>query len=232
MPTFIFIAGGSGSGKTTLAHKLSTKLNHCGHSSQVFTMDDYFHVIPEGREIGEFRSTTNFDREEMYDYELLIQDLRHLADGITINKAIFDFPTNKRLTYESIVPSEFVIVEGLFALAFAKKHAADLAKLTVFIGQSWYKTLIDNRVARDTGDIAAGGRGHTKEQVISKERKFVGWAFFHAISDSKSGVDVDVVNDPYVDRMKPHPLEHCVDEIIQELKDKEMLKSSSSCVIL
>lgn len=217
----IFIAGASGSGKTTLANMLVERLNQSGKTSQVLSMDDYYHEIPEGVDLDHYRNNTNFDRLEMCDQALLIKHLLALNNGQTITKPIFDFPTNKRLTTEMISPPEFLIVEGLFALCIANNLPAsnDFAKLTVFTGTSSYLDLIKTRVTRDVNQ-----RNRQPNDVWRQERKFVGPAFFNTISKSKSRVDIDVLNDSHLDTTKPHPLENAVEEIISALEEKQYYK--------
>jgi uridine kinase len=224
----IFIAGGSGAGKTSLAHALVEALEKTDTTSQYLTMDDYFKEIPDQyhetipaeyfvnnpdkKAIDHFRDHTNFDTINHFELGLLEQHLTLLNQGTTITKPIFDFPTNKRLTHQTITPPDYLVIEGLFALAFAKKLPDTFEKLTVFVGTSSYQGLIGTRTKRDVSE-----RDRAPAAVIQQERKYVGPAFFKAILDSKLGVDIDILNDPHVNSNTPHPLDNAVDEIFSSL---------------
>ena len=224
----IFIAGGSGAGKTSLALALVRALEKTDQTSQYLTMDDYFREIPDHyhetipaeyfvnnpdkKAIDHFRDNTNFDTIGHFEFSLLEEHLTLLNQGMKITKPIFNFPTNKRLTHETIPPPDYVVVEGLFALAFSKMLPDTVEKLTVFVGTSSYQGLIGTRTKRDVKE-----RDRAPEAVIKQERKYVGPAFFDTILKSKSGVDIDILNDPHVNSDATHPLDNAVDEILLSL---------------
>ena len=189
---FIFIAGASASGKSTLSVLLSNEFTRMGISNVILKMDDYSVEAPDNiTDIAHYRQVTNFDRLEMYDIDLLGEHLLQLENGLEIQKPDFDFATNRRISFETIMPQDVVIVEGLFALALAKKLPPELDKTKVFIGPSSYSSLLEMRTRRDQNE-----RGFTSLQTLSKERKYVGPCFFDVIAKSKNGVDIDITNDP------------------------------------
>lgn len=206
----IFITGASGSGKSTFARKLFSKMLEQGLSVNQLSMDDYFHEVPEWvHDIEHFRRTENFDQIEKYDLHLLTMHLESLRKRKAITKPIFDFPTNKRLSSEIIEPVDYVILEGLFALEYAKMLPNDFEKTTVFIGQSSYLELIKTRVKRDQSE-----RALNESDVLMKERKSVGPAFFSHICKSKSGVDFDITNDACDVKSDIHPLDMAINEVL------------------
>ncbi|HBB52524.1 MAG TPA: hypothetical protein DCZ80_01310 [Legionellales bacterium] len=189
---FIFIAGASASGKSTLSAQLSLELLKWGMSNAILKLDDYSIEAPdEVTDINHYRQVTNFDRLEMYDLALIEQHLIQLADRQPIEKPHFNFATNKRVGSEIITPQDVMIIEGLFALVLAKNLPEHLDKLSVFIGPSTYSRLIAMRTTRDEQE-----RGFNPRQTIQKERQFVGPCFFEVIAKSKTGVDIDITNDP------------------------------------
>ena len=218
----VFIGGASGSGKSTLAHLLSARMNQSGKTSQVISMDDYFLEAPASidtpEKLAHYRNNTNFDQIDMFDLPMLTRHLQALHLGVTITKPIFDFPTNRRLTSEAVSPSDYLIIDGLFTLLFAKSLPKELEKLTVFVGTSWYRSLIHHRVTRDVSE-----RARQPADVLRQERKYVGPSFFGPIANSKSGVDIDLLNDPHTDTTKPHPLESGVNDVITALEEKQKL---------
>ncbi|NBX84860.1 MAG: hypothetical protein EBQ95_04530 [Gammaproteobacteria bacterium] len=209
----IFIGGASGSGKSTLAKMLFTRMQSEGLSVLHLSMDDYFIEVPAHiTDIEHFRRTENFDLIEKYDLDLLTHHLELLNVGHVIIKPIFDFPTNRRLTFEEVHPSDFVIIEGLFALTYAKTIPENLEKTTVFVGKSSYLELLRTRSARDLIE-----RNLNPEDVILKERATVGPAFFFQICKDKKNVDFDISNDTCLIG-EQHPLEASVSEIIQSIQ--------------
>jgi uridine kinase len=241
-PIFIFIGGGAGSGKTTLSHKLSEKVIASGKTCRIIKMDDFFHEIPDDREIEEFRLNENFDREEMYKYPELRDFCIGLYEGRTVVKPIFNFLTNKSLTNEEVSSSDVVVIEGLFALSFAKKMLpAYFEMLTVFVSQNSYREMIKTRIIRDGKE-----RELSPTEVLRKEKVHVGHAFFSVIANSRSKVDINILNErqealiqpqptiadvavddqidsEIVPHLPPHPLDFGVDEIVLALEEREIL---------
>jgi uridine kinase len=208
----IFIGGASGSGKSSLASELFKQIQAQGLSVDIIRMDDYSCECPEGiLDMAAYRRDTNFDCIEMYDFPLLKQHLSELLLGKDIDRPVFDFSTNKRMSSICQAPSDLLIIEGLFALNFAKTHAASYDKICVYIGPSSYLSLVKTRGERDMRE-----RGFTLLESFSRERRFVGPAFFNVIAKAKHAVDVDIINDPESDH-DFHHIRQGAEEILQAL---------------
>jgi uridine kinase len=112
-PIVIAIAGCSGSGKTTLARELATQLD-----ATLFPLDLYY------RDLTQFpldqRDKRNFDHPDSLESELFIAHIHDLAQGHTIQRPIYDFATHSRVAgaFENIVPTRYVLVEGILALHY------------------------------------------------------------------------------------------------------------------
>jgi uridine kinase len=154
-PIMIGIAGCSGSGKTTLARELATQLN-----ATLFPLDLYY------RDLSRFplddRSKRNFDHPDSLESELILEHVRGLAAGKTIQRPVYDFATHSRIAnaFEPVAPTRFVLVEGILAL-----HYADLWPLFDF---SIYvdapnDVCLNRRIYRDMRE-----RGRTRESVIAQ----------------------------------------------------------------
>lgn len=229
----VLIAGASASGKTELARQLLKSLNETETNAILLKTDDYYREIPEGIDIDDYRQKTNFDTPDIFEFDLLAQHLIDLHEGIDITKAKeFDFKTNKRVGRETISPPDVLIIEGLFALDFAKKYLKDshISKTTVFVETDFYLDIVNRRIDRD---LAERGRNN-KEEILRQERQFVGPAFFSTICKSKNGVDISVDNSEKIvikhDPAAPgsaaqlpptHPLMRGVDEIIAKLQSQQ-----------
>ncbi len=114
-PLVLAIAGCSGSGKTTLARELATQLD-----ATLFPLDLYY------RDLSQFpldsRHKRNFDHPDSLESELIIEHVRGLANGQTVQRPVYDFKTHSRVAsaFDTIVPQAVVIVEGILALHFAE----------------------------------------------------------------------------------------------------------------
>jgi uridine kinase len=151
-PLVLGIAGCSGSGKTTLAAELATQLD-----ATLFPLDLYY------RDLSQFpldsRHKRNFDHPDSLESELIVEHVRALAKGETIQRPVYDFKTHSRVadTYDSIVPKGVVIVEGILALHFDE--------LTPLYGFSIYvnapnEICLKRRIYRDMME-----RGRTEQSV-------------------------------------------------------------------
>src|ERR1019366_9522257 len=98
-PLVIGIGGCSGSGKTTLARELATQLD-----ATLFPLDLYY------RDLSQFpldtRAKLNFDHPDSLESELIVEHVRALARGETIQRPVYDFKTHTRVAgaFDSITP--------------------------------------------------------------------------------------------------------------------------------
>src|SRR5476651_2415176 len=98
-PLMIGIAGFSGSGKTTLARELATQLE-----ATLFPLDLYY------RDLSQFpldsRHKRNFDHPDSLESELIVEHVRALAAGRTIERPVYDFKTHSRVAgaFDTIAP--------------------------------------------------------------------------------------------------------------------------------
>jgi uridine kinase len=151
-PLVLGIAGCSGSGKTTLAAELATQLD-----ATLFPLDLYY------RDLSQFpldsRHKRNFDHPDSLESELIIEHVRALANGHTVQRPVYDFKTHSRVpgAFNPIVPANVVIVEGILALHYPE--------LPPFYSFSIYVNAPDDvclarRIHRDVRE-----RGRTAESV-------------------------------------------------------------------
>src|ERR1700691_1189759 len=89
-PLMIGIAGCSGSGKTTLARELAMQLD-----ATLFPLDLYY------RDLSQFpldsRHKQNFDHPDSLESELIVAQVRALAEGQAIQRPVYDFSTHSRV---------------------------------------------------------------------------------------------------------------------------------------
>jgi uridine kinase len=146
------IAGCSGSGKTTLAAELARTLGGIH-----FHLDNYY------RDLGHMpfaeRIRQNFDDPELIESSLLAVHVAALARGEAIDRPFYDFSTYTRVVgrTESVAPSRFLIVEGLFALHYPA--LLPLYRLRVYV-ETPDEVCFERRMRRDIEE-----RGRSPESV-------------------------------------------------------------------
>ena len=131
----IGIAGGTGSGKTTLTRHLK---EHFGPEVTVIGHDNYYK-----RQVGktyEERTRVNYDHPDAFDTDLLIEHLKELKAGHSIQCPVYSFVDHNRTDQTvEIVPTKVIIVEGI--LIFQNPTLRDMFDSKIFVetgrGGTW-----------------------------------------------------------------------------------------------
>jgi uridine kinase/CYTH domain-containing protein len=114
-PVFIGIAGGSASGKTSVVTAGLRKL--FGAFCTVIPMDDYYHggvYMELRRRAGE---ELTWDDPEAVDLRRLSRDLAEFRKRRPVTKPVYHYEASGFDNFETVIPSEVVLVDGLFVLA-------------------------------------------------------------------------------------------------------------------
>ena len=156
----IGIAGGTGSGKTTVVRKIVERLpqGEVGVISQDSYYKDSSHVPPEERQ------NINFDEPAAFDWNLLLEHLRMLKNGQSINMPTYSYLTCSRL--EETVPMgphDVVLIEGIMALTDPRMRK--MMDIKVFVDADGDDRLI-RVITRDCIE-----RGRTAEEVIERYQR-------------------------------------------------------------
>ena len=157
MSTIIIgIAGGTGSGKTTLTQHLK---EHFGSSVTVIGHDSYY-KLQEGTTYEE-RVLQNYDHPDAFDTDLLIQHLRELKEGRSIQCPVYSYVDYNRTDQTvEIFPTRVLIVEGV--LIFQDPVLRGLFDIKIFV-----ETDADERILRRAlRDVEE--RGRTLRSVVSQ----------------------------------------------------------------
>ncbi len=175
----IGIAGGSGSGKTTVVKALTDQLKE---RVVVIPQDSYYkdssHLPMEERQ------KVNFDHPDSIDFDLLIQHLKELKAGQSIEQPVYSYITCSRSQTETVTvnPAEVIIVEGILIFCCAELRAQMDIKIFVDADD-------DDRLMRVMArDILE--RGKTVETVIQRYSRTVKPMFLQFIEPSKRYADV------------------------------------------
>jgi len=151
-PIVIGIAGCSGSGKTTLARELAHQLE-----ATLFPLDLYYRDLSPI--LLEVRDQQNFDHPDSLESELIVEHVRALAAGQTIQRPIYDFATHSRVpnAFDPITPTSIVLVEGILALHYPELHP--LYHFSVYVDAP-NEICLNRRIYRDMRE-----RGRTEQSV-------------------------------------------------------------------
>lgn len=152
----IGIAGGTGSGKTTLTRHLK---EHFGPEVTVIGHDNYYK-----RQVGktyEERTRVNYDHPDAFDTDLLIEHLKELKAGHSIQCPVYSFVDHNRTDQTvEIVPTKVIIVEGI--LIFQNPTLRDMFDIKIFV-ETDADVRILRRALRDVEE-----RGRTLQSVITQ----------------------------------------------------------------
>ena len=153
-PYLIGIAGPSCAGKSYLSAHLARHLD-----AAMLNLDSYYADLNH-LSLAQ-RAHFNFDAPESIDSPLLIEHVRQLSRGDAIEKPIYDFKNHSRTgRTEHLEPSQFIIIEGLFALYWEEIRAVQATKVFVDLGE---EICLARRIERDTRE-----RGRTRESILEQ----------------------------------------------------------------
>jgi len=106
---FIGICGASGSGKTTLAQELSSAI---GAGCLLINQDAYYRDHPH-LSFAE-RSLLNYDEPQIFDHDLLLEDMGTLLAGRPIRRRGYDYTQHRRADSDALLmPRDVLILEGI-----------------------------------------------------------------------------------------------------------------------
>ena len=143
----IGIAGGSGSGKTTLTNQIAAQFPE---DITVITHDNYYKQHNDMTY--EERSRLNYDHPNAFDTELMIEHMKLLREGKTIQCPVYDYTIHNRSNnVMEIVPSKVIIVEGI--LIFENKELCDQMDIKIFVDTDADLRII-RRIRRDVMERA------------------------------------------------------------------------------
>jgi uridine kinase len=177
------LIGGSGSGKSTVLDGLR---NHFGERAAVLSLDNYYR--PKSELPVDENGETNFDMPVVIDDETMVSDIDVLRAGKSIHLSTYTYNRDvMKSETVTIDPAEWLIVEGLFAMAYpAMEERVDLVG---YIDAS-PETRLARRIARDGSE-----RGYTEDEVRYQWKNHVRPADLQFIEPWKTKADVVVDNE-------------------------------------
>lgn len=164
------VAGGSGSGKTFFAQKLQALLGL--EMCEIISQDNFY--IDQSQNFDFDGGSVNFDHPDSIDFVLLIQQLKELKNGNSVQIPVYDFITHKRKSETILIqPKPLIILDGILIL-----HPVDLRRIfdeTLFF-ETPENLRFQRRLHRDVkerGREAEGVRHQFLMQVKPMHDQFV-----------------------------------------------------------
>ena len=179
MSLIIGISGGTGSGKTTVANRI---LDTVEAGEVVFIQQDSYYRNLKDLPL-DYRHVANFDHPDALDNDLLVNHVRKLRAGESVELPIYDFRTHTRANEtRPVEPKPIVIVEGI--LIFAEPRLLEQFDIKVFVDTPDDIRFI-RRLRRDIDE-----RGRTLESVIEQYEGTVRPMHIQFVEPSKRYADV------------------------------------------
>ena len=173
------IAGGTGSGKTTVVRKIVKRLPE--GEVVVIPQDAYY---KDNSDVGlEQRQEINFDHPRSLEFSLLVDHLKKLKKGESINQPIYSYITCTRSDETiAVFPRHVIIVEGILILTH--KLLRNLFDIKVYVDAD-----ADDRLGRVIGrDIIERDRSVLK--VLERYEKTVKPMHLQFVEPSKRYADL------------------------------------------
>ena len=177
-PIIIGIAGGSGSGKSTFTNRLR---QYFGDDVVVIYHDNYYR-----RQDGipfEQRVKVNYDHPDSLETDLLVEHLKELKVGKTIECPVYDYSQHNRSSeIIKIEPRPIILVEGILLLA--DERIRSLLDIKVYVEADADERIL-RRILRDVKE-----RGRTLDSVVSQYMNTVKPMHEQFVEPSKKNVDI------------------------------------------
>jgi uridine kinase len=175
----IGIAGGTGSGKSTVARNIVKEL-----PNETIAIIDYDSYYKDRQDLSfEERCKLNYDHPESLDTQLLVDHIKRLKKGETVEIPIYDFKTHSRLKEtRTVTPTHILVVEGI--LTFVEKALRDEFDMKIFVDTD-ADIRIFRRVRRDMEE-----RGRSFQSIREQYYNAVRPMHLQFIEPSKRWADV------------------------------------------
>jgi uridine kinase len=155
------IAGGSASGKTTIVEQIR---QHFGDQIEVIGHDSYYKA--HDSMTYEERTKLNYDHPDSFDTKLMLEDVKKLKAGHSIQRPVYDYADhNRSLETVTVHPTPLILLEGILVLE--NEELRKLMDLKVFVDTDADERIM-RRISRDTLE-----RGRSIESVITQYRETV-----------------------------------------------------------
>jgi len=202
----IGIAGGTGSGKTTVVDKIVESFTE--GEVAVLSQDSYYY--DNGHLSLEERRKKNFDHPDSIEFSLLVDHIKKLKNGETIEEPTYSFIHCERLKETiPVEPRHVLIVEGILGLA--NEELRNLMDVKVYVDCASDVRL--SRVIRR--DIME--RGRDVETVLDRYEKTVRPSHLQFIEPTKNFADI-IIPQGGLNQKAIEILTHYIKQILRKNK--------------
>ena len=182
----IGICGGTGSGKTTIARRV---IESVGRENVILVEQDSYYRNLADMPLDE-RHQANFDHLDAFDNGMLVNHLKRLKQGQSIEMPVYDYKNHVRSEeFDHLEPKPVIVVEGI--LIFNSKALRDLFDIKVFVHADADERLI-RRVRRDIEE-----RGRDINEVLGRYQSTLKPMHQQFIEPTKTYADIIIPNDRY-----------------------------------
>ena len=177
----IGVAGPSGSGKSLLVRNIITSIPNI--SVAFISADSYYHD-KSALSISE-RNNLNYDHPHSFEHTLMVEQIKQLQRGATINIPIYDFTTHLRTQEtKTIKPAKIIVLDGILILAIPEIRK--LLDIAIFMDTALDICLI-RRLERDQKE-----RKREISLIIEQYQKTVRPMYWEFVYPSKEFADIIV----------------------------------------
>lgn len=185
-PLMIGIAGGSGSGKSTVTQEL---IDLIGAEKVTLIQQDSYYKDQSHLPLEE-RMKTNYDNPLSFDETLLVDHLKDLKMGKTIQMPQYDYTVhNRKKDFIELKADKIIILEGILILA--EESIRDLLDIKVFVDTDADVRII-RRILRDIKE-----RSRSLESIILQYMSTVRPAHLQFVEPSKRYADIIIPEGGY-----------------------------------
>lgn len=177
----IGVAGGTGSGKSTFTNRLKEEF---ADSITVIYHDNYYRSR-DGISM-ENRKKINYDHPDSLETDLLIQHLKQLKAGKSVECPTYDYSVHNRSDVKiKINPSKIIIVEGILVLQ--NDELRDLCDIKIYVDADADERIL-RRAIRDVKE-----RGRDLEGIMEQYLTTVKPMHYQYVEPTKALADM-VIN--------------------------------------
>jgi uridine kinase len=181
----IGIAGGTGSGKTTMINRIKKEFN-----DEITILSHDFYYKENSHLPFEERANLNYDHPNSFDTGLMVEHIRQLKEGKSIERPVYDFVIhNRREETVTVESAKVIIVEGI--LIFENKELLELFDIKVFIDTDPDVRII-RRILRDVRE-----RGRSLDSVVNQYLTTVKLMHEEFVEPSKKNADIIIPEGGY-----------------------------------
>lgn len=200
----IGIAGGTGSGKTTVVKKIMEQFP----SGEVAVLSHDSYYYDSGHLSLEDRRKKNFDHPDSIEFDLMVEHIKLLKKGESINEPVYSFITCQRLKETKTVhPKKVLIIEGILCLT--NDALRKLMDIRIYVDCD-SDVRLSRVIQRDMKE-----RGRDVQQVLKRYEETVRPSHLQFIEPTKRFADI-IIPQGGMNKVAIHLLTNHINQILNQ----------------